>query len=133
MPAFETMDRHQKVLLWEWLGADATNEPVFDTPVEVKARWVAKSNTVTNAQGQPTNAIVEVVIDREVTLGSIMWLAPDQSMRSKSAIDQWYDDSGSAGHTEQLLEVAATAVTTDIKNRFTRYTLSLAIYKNAAT
>lgn len=133
MPAFETMDRHQKVLLWEWLGADAVNEPVFDAPVEIIVRWVAKQSIVTNAQGQPVTAMVEVVVDRDVTLGSIMWLAPEQGRHSKSAIDQWYDDSGSAGHTEQLMEVVSTPVTPSICGKFTRRTLSLSIYKNAAT
>lgn len=129
MPAFETMDRHQKVLYWEFDRTNAVNEPVFAEPVQLTVRWVLKDSESRDAQGNTVASSVSVVADRYIVIGSLMWLAPEQGRRSKTALEQWYGESGSATDDEFLYEVVASPVTPSIKGEFTRYACSLAFYK----
>jgi hypothetical protein len=129
MPAFETMDRKQMILYWEFLRADGQNESVFADPIELMVRWVEQERLVNTAQGQPVASSITVVLGRAIVIGSLMWLAPEQGRGSKSAIDQWYGDSGSATNDENVMEVVATPVTPSLKREWTRWTANLGFYR----
>jgi hypothetical protein len=129
MPAFEKMDRHQKILYWEFLRTNGVNEPIFASPVELKVRWVSEDKQVGNALGQPVASSISVCLDRPVVIGSLMWIAPEQGRGSKTAEEQWYGDSGSATNDELLMEVISTPITPSIHARFTRYMANLSFYK----
>lgn len=129
MPAFETMDRKQRAVYWEFEGPNNVNQPTFATPISIMVRWVRNERQASNALGQPVSISVDVVTNFEAPTGSLMWLAPDNSRNAKTALDQWYDDSGSAGKTEDLMEVVDAAVTPSIKANWTRWTHGLAFYK----
>jgi hypothetical protein len=129
MPAFETMDRKQKAVYWAFEGPNNINEPTFATPTSIMVRWVRSDRQAASAGGKPVSISVDAITNFEAPVGSLMWIAPDNSRGSKAALDQWYDDSGSAGHTEDLMEVIDVAVTPSLKANWTRWQHGLAFYK----
>lgn len=76
MPRPETSDLHQKAVFWEATGnIDDNGEPIVTaTKVEINARWEIKRNEFT---GSRTNTVAFdelAVVDREITIGSILRL-----------------------------------------------------------
>lgn len=66
--------RHQKAVLWAANGFDNYGEPKVHGPVEIAVRWEEEGQEALDAQGNNIAIDASVVVDREIPVGSIMWL-----------------------------------------------------------
>lgn len=78
MPPIETAELSQKAVLWAGPSApteyDDYGEPKVDAAVEIDCRWEERIQEVTGPNGTPVQSAAEVVVDRDVAVGSRMWL-----------------------------------------------------------
>ncbi len=114
MPPQELAYRLQKALLWEKEGINSYGEPIIAaTPIELDVRWgTGKNRTVTGPNGEPIAIDGTIIVDRRITIGSIMWLG---------SLSQWYG-TGSAETSvveprPELMQTITYDDTPDIKNR----------------
>lgn len=121
MPSFETMDRHQTAILWEKTGLTHLNEIITAEPIEIKVRWINKPRQVPGPNGTPITVAATAVVARDISIGSLMYLGKIEA----------YYGVGSAGDTEQIMEVQAAPKTTSIDNRHIRRTVGLNYYKGS--
>lgn len=124
MPAFETMDRTEKALLWETTGGiDEYGQYAYNflrDPTEIKVRWEAGRRLSSDSQGNPLAVDVMVVANREIATGSLMWLG--------SLID--LPGTGTAAPESDLMIVVGRDRTKDIKGRYLRWEYMLQRFKN---
>lgn len=120
MPAIETAYRRQKAVLWPWSGYDSYAEPLRGEPVEIDVRWLNKSREVPGPQGSPITVDATAVVDREIVVGSLMWLGE---------LADWYG-TGSAGDDTALMEVVAYGEVPDLKGRDIRRTVGLVYFRD---
>lgn len=120
MPPLETFDRRQYAVLWPAGDPDEFGEITRGTAVEIKVRWTYTAKEGVSANGQPISIDAEVVVDRDIDLGSQMWLG--------RLADFDEDESDN-----EILYVANLKKATDLKNRFTRRVLQLTRSKNSLT
>lgn len=121
----ERSGRTQLAVLWPMTSVSSLNEPVLGSPVEISVRWNTKTSEWLDAQGNEEIRDGIAVVAQDIAIGSLMWLAPDQT---QGALEQWYG-TGSAGNTAQLFEVKAFNSTPDIKGRHRRRTVNLMRFK----
>lgn len=123
MPALEQMDRNQIALLWVRTGTDDYGEhQVANEAVEISVRWNNKKHIVSLANGTPVTIDALVITDREIEVGSAMWLG--------SLDDLPGTGTGSNPETD-LMEVVYCNVTKDLKGRNTRYSVGLKFSKDS--
>ena len=75
MVYIETMSRRQKATLWA-AGTESTSigrKKVLPS-VEISVRWEDKEQDALNAEGETIRVDSLVVVDRDVAVGSLMWL-----------------------------------------------------------
>lgn len=111
MPPQEEAGRHQKAVLWEFLGNyDDQGQPkVTDALVELDVRWIEEDKLVTDAKGQKINLVATVTVDRKIAVGSV--LAPGRK-------DDWDDvGTGTPSESGSLYEVATYSEVPDLKGR----------------
>lgn len=70
----ETADLHQKAVLCSRVGRDRYGNPLLDDPVEIDTRWEKTHKESIDPNGQPVLISEQVVVDREIAIGSILWL-----------------------------------------------------------
>lgn len=121
MPAPETSNRYQHAVLWERTGADRYGEPTRGEPVELRVRWVQKRGEVTDAQGNRTPLDAAVVVDRQIPVGSLLWLG---------TLDSW-QGTGSVGADSELHEVVTYSETPDVKGRVALRSVGLKRFRDA--
>lgn len=126
MPPLETIGRHQKAVVWPITGTDRYGEPKKGEPVNLDVTWEQGTQDVLKPNGQVVTLDGIVVVDRDIPIGSIMWLAP---LKTSPALEQWYG-VGSAGVDSGLLVVETVAVVEDLKGRHARRELGLAKFKD---
>ncbi len=76
MPAVETDCLHQKAVLWEATGY-YDNEgvaTVSGTPVEISVRHINTRDETVNNRGVTVAIDTTLIVDRDITDGSILWL-----------------------------------------------------------
>jgi hypothetical protein len=122
----ETTKRYQKAWLRTWLGVNANGEPVTSAPVDVDVRWTWGQQAALNAQGGTIALDAVAVVDREISVDSEMWLAPDSTY---SALEQWLG-TGSAGDESGVMTVQSYKEVSDIRNRGIRREVGLAFAKD---
>jgi len=127
VPNIEREDRWQKAVLMQAVRRGAASyddfgQPIIYPPEELDVRWIWKQTTMTGSQGMPVSVHATVVVDREIELGSKMWLG--------NLADWLGTGSGSSLESDNpddsLMEVVAIAITPDLKGRSQRITLGLA-------
>lgn len=127
MPPLETMDRNQTAVLWERrsgrAGVTKFGAPVVSGPVEIRVRWNVTRRQSVDAQGNKVQLVADVVTNRPVPLGSVMWLG---SFEDWPTTGTGTDDFPG----EDLHEVTTDDTTVDLKGRHTRYEFGLARYTN---
>ena len=69
-----TRRRHQKAVLWPATGYDEYSEVEVSTGVEIDVRWEWGKRDGLDAQGNTITIEATVVVDREIAVGSKMWL-----------------------------------------------------------
>ncbi len=121
MPPFEKMDRKQDAVLWPNAGYSDQAQVLRGTPVQLKVRWVKKKTYMISPEGDKVPIDVQVVVDREIKVGSFMWYG----------LLTAYNRTGSTGTDPEIMQVVANDVTPDLKNRVNRYTVGLAFFRQA--
>lgn len=122
MPAIETRDLYQSAVLWPAAGyADPYGDPVVGSAVEIPVRWLTGRRDQAGAQQGTTSYDAQVITDRDVKVGSRLWLG---------TLDT-YLGTGSDDVPSNVHIVVASSSTPDLKARFTRYTLGLVRYREA--
>jgi hypothetical protein len=121
MPSVERSFRRQVAVFWEASGRDGYNQVKTLAPVELRVRWVNKRRQVTGADGTPITIDASAVTDRELPIGSALWLG---------TLDDWYG-SGSAGSDVGVMEVVHHDTTPDIKARANMHEAGLQFSRSA--
>lgn len=121
MPYPELSYRRQKAVLLaatdpnDYPEANDYGETKVDTtdPVEIKVRWVQTKREAIDPQGNVIAIDATVIVDREVVVGSKLWLGP---------LADYY---GTGGDDVEFVEVVSVARTPDLKNRAIRRELGV--------
>lgn len=121
MPRPETSDRCQKALLYSFEGPDEYGEPkVNDTAVELTVRWTLVQKDMLDPQGHQISIDAEVHVDREIVLGSVMWLGGTADL------------VGTSGYPlDDLMKVVNYRESRDIKGQHIRREVSLTRLSNS--
>lgn len=120
MPSIEADELDQVAVLWEYESQTRKGETKVSSPVEVDVRWITGSRQVTNSQGRPISVDAQAVVDRDMTVGSILWLGSLADYHRDPADEQ------------RLMEVASFRNVPDLKNREDRKSVGLTFYKGVA-
>lgn len=80
MPDMESDNLHQKALLWAANGINDYGQYKVDAKVEINVRWQEERRQGVDAQGSTIAIEATVVVDREITVGSIMWLGSEEDL-----------------------------------------------------
>ena len=124
MPAFEVFDLNQKAVLWPTAGPkDRYGVLQVGDPVEIFVRWENTRCEMLNSKGEVIGVDASVVTDRDITVGSRMWLGE---------LADWYG-TGSGVEDDEVMQVLSVEKATDLKGRILRRELLLCRYKNAPT
>lgn len=119
------MDRLQAAVYWPFLGYDAYGRPVVGDPVSLNVRWKYTRQGI-GSQAQPIIINATVVVDREIAVGSQMWLAPRSV---PAALVQWQTVAISDARVE-IMEVASYNYTPDLRNRHYRHVVNLSFLRH---
>jgi hypothetical protein len=120
MPSPEYYDLVEPALLWAKTSSDRYGDPVTSEPVELLVSWGQRRAIMRRPDGSKVAVDAQVAVDREVEVGSKMWLG---------ALSDWLG-TGSAGIDDEVMLVVAYEATDDLKSRDTRYVVGLARYKD---
>lgn len=121
MPVLEQMDRYDKAVLWPFAGYDLSGQPYVsqDGREEVEVRWNHQRKQVMDAAGNTVVIDGTVIIDRAVTVGSVLWEGEES------------DIPGTAYTPESnLFLVYSSNNSKDLKGRNTRYELMVVRHSN---
>lgn len=100
--------RRQYAVLWANNGYDSYGQPDVSSPIELRVRWEATLKQITKPDGSPLNIDATVIVDREIAVGSYMWLGRLNQLE------------GTAGIAEiNVMEVISCIPVPDLKNRVT--------------
>ena len=117
MPAFETMDLVHTAVYWEATGVDDYNNPTIlsNVGIEIPCRWTEGLAETLDAKGNVIAADASVVVDRELAIGSVMWLGKLVDLPDPPT---------------DLKYIKFRKATSDIKGRNTRRTVLLMKYSD---
>lgn len=122
MPPPETAHRHQTALYWALAGVDGYNQPKVSAPVELLVRWETGRREALDPEGNKIGVEALVVVDREVLIGSAMWLG---------TLAEWYTGTGSGGQDDEVMQVVTYNQASDVKNRNVRREVGLNKFMDA--
>ncbi len=115
MPAPELADRKQKAVLWAASGVGDYGEHKVTAATQLNVRWEEKRREAVGALGNSIAIDATVVVDREVAVGSIMWLGKKDDLATPPV---------------DLKEVVDYQEIPDVKNRKRRRVVLLVRYSN---
>jgi hypothetical protein len=120
----ETDALEDVALLWVRTGWDAYGNPTLsDRPTEVKVKWNDTLFADADKQANRIGHDAEVVVDRHIPLGSLMWLG---------RLNEWPDFQASPSlwpSDRQVMEVRRWKKVKDIKGRTAYAEVSLSRYR----
>lgn len=73
MPPVETFERRQKAQYWACSGRDGHGDPTVSAAITLTVRWEWGRQEGIDAQGNTIALDATVFLDREITIGSVMW------------------------------------------------------------
>jgi hypothetical protein len=115
MPSIEIVGLSQKAVLWALSSYDKRGEPTVITAAEIDVRWEWSKRVVMSKDGTPIALSAEVMVDRVIAPGSIMWLGELTAVPSPPT---------------NLHEVVGYDETPDIKNREYQRNVSLTKWRD---
>ena len=122
MPAIETMDLHQRAVLYAAATAthpfDAFGNRQVIAPVEVACRWVKRRRELTDPNRGTIVTEATVILAQQAKEGSILWLGSFSDLQDSGRGTGTGADDGPTG---DIHEVVSSTVTPDLKNRHTRW------------
>ena len=75
MVYLETTSRRQRATYWPaGTTSTSTGQKKVQAPIEIKVRWEDKEQDALNAEGEVIRVDASAVVDRDIEVGSIMWL-----------------------------------------------------------
>jgi hypothetical protein len=119
MALLETSGLHQDAVLWRLKSLDARGQKRLSVPESMKVRWTEHEGVGVGGVGVEggTNPIdATAVVDRDITIGSIMW---------QGRLEEWNPTL-----PQDLLEVVGRTSTPDVKGRQFYRTVTLRRYKS---
>lgn len=111
MPSIETADLKQNAVLWlvdETLNTDDAGNPRIASPISIKVRWEAST-------GEGDRRKARVVVDREITKGSVLWLGKIDDLPLPP------------NRPTNLMQVIAYSTVPDVNNRYQRKLVDLVL------
>lgn len=108
MPDVSVRRLLQDALLWEPTGVDRYGAPSVGDVEELKVRWEVNRRQLRLKDGSTVTLEGDVFVDRDIPIGSHMWLG---------TLDDYYG-SGSGDPAEDLCVVVEQDDAPDIRNRF---------------
>jgi hypothetical protein len=72
--------RHQKAVLWQANGFNELGETTVDTPVEISVRVEVGFVETLDARGNIIATLTQMNVDREITLGSLLWIGKKKDL-----------------------------------------------------
>jgi hypothetical protein len=124
MPALETKDLYQTVVLWPAAGTNTHGETIVGTPIEIRVRWTLRRTESTDPKGNVISLDGTMVVAQPVATESAVFLG---------TLDEWYGHgtgTGSGAFAPEVYRVATYQRGRDLKNRFARRTLGLKKFAN---
>lgn len=83
MVRFETTSRHQKAVLYaSSTGHTSQGQKKVSAAVELDVRWEEGQSDALNERGETIRVDATVVVDRDITIGSLMWLGAKDDLPS---------------------------------------------------
>jgi len=70
----ETSELNQKAVLYVLAGRDNYGKATVNAGIEISVRWENKQAEVLDSQGTLVGTDTVVYVDRDVTIGSVLWL-----------------------------------------------------------
>lgn len=123
MPSLDKRNLFQKAVLWTASSAvDDYGEPVVVEPVEINCRWLDRVFETVTVEGTPLRLEAEVIVGREVPLGSKLW---------KGTLESWQAGTGSAGDATKVMYVRTYRETPGVKNRYAVKKVGLSFSKDS--
>ncbi len=119
MPAFETMDLNDWLVLWEKAGNDGYGNPTLAAPVQIRCRWIEGQTEFTGPNGVPIAINATIVVARDIPVDSIVWKGRLQDMPGTGYVP-----------TGGLMQIKGKRTTDDIKGRNTRRTVMAARFND---
>lgn len=116
MPVLERAMRHQIAVLWAVAGTDNYGNATVYSPVEVQVRWNENQQLQAESQSESEKDSGEVVVDRDIEVGSLMRLGTLADISGDSSPDG-------------LCRVTSFRGTPDVKGRRSERIVSLSRYK----
>lgn len=119
MAPLETSSLYQDAVLWTLKSLDARGQKRLSTPESMKVCWTEHEGVGVGAGGAEggTNPIdATAVVDRDITIGSIMW---------QGRLEEWNPTL-----PQDLMEVVGRTATPDVKGRQFYRTVTLRRYKS---
>jgi hypothetical protein len=122
MPDIETSDLLQQAMYWRANGVTGVSgEMKVEAGIEIPVRWEDAYREVIGPSGQKIGLTADVMADRDIKLGSILWLG---------SLEEWSNTGSGADETE-LYQVITKEVTPDIRAINTRWKLGLMRYRHS--
>lgn len=117
MPRLQARRRHQKALLWAASATDVSDAGArkVSAAIEIDVRWEDVQTEITDSQGNVISVVAKVIVDQDVTIGSIMWLGTHETV---------------ADPPVDLKKVVAFSNIPDVKGRSFRKKVMLARFSN---
>lgn len=66
--------RHTKAVFWEASGYNNLGEPTVESPVEMDVRIERELEDVLDTRGNRISTSHQLFVDRDVTIGSLIWI-----------------------------------------------------------
>jgi len=138
MPSPVASSLIQKAVLWSSNGVDSYGKYKHSAPVELNpstyngVKWLKGRQDTFDAQGNTIKLNAAALVASEIDIGSVLWLATDQTPGSDNALDQW-NDSGSTGNDDELQQVISYHEYYDVKGRVAVRMVGLARYMDQIT
>lgn len=120
MPSPEDYDVVDPAVLWAKSTTDRYGNVVFSSPVQIDVYWNQRRTMMRAPDGSKVAVDAQVAVDREVEVGSKMWLGE---------LADWYG-TGSGGQDDEVMEVVAYTDSADLKQIDTRRVVGLARFKD---
>lgn len=120
MPPMEQQSRTTKVVYWASAGFDNYGEyKITEDAIQLVVRWNAVKSEAKDAKGKTISIVVEIIADRQLEIGSIIWVGRLLSLP---------DPLSGIANLYQLMTVD---ITTSVCGKFTYYGYGLAKFSNS--
>lgn len=121
MPALETIDLHQRAVLWTKAGDDIEGRPLVMAPVEIACRWERGAREGLKKDGTLVRLDAFVVVAQDVVPDSILW---------EGTLAEWNATGSASGDHTDLMQVVIVKNSPDVKGQNRRRTLGLQMYSD---